>query len=99
MLALRLALVSQYARRGIRLPIILDEVLVHFDVRRGRAAAELLKDFASAGGHQIFMLTCHKHLVSLFTELGADVRMLPDVHAQGKAGDKKQNSKAQSQAA
>ena len=99
MLALRLALVSQYARRGIRLPIILDEVLVHFDIRRARAAAKLLKDFAASGDHQIIMLTCHQHLVSIFTELGADVRLLPDVYSHGKAGGNEKNSQAASQAA
>ena len=49
------------------------------------AAAEVLKDFAAAGGHQMFVFTCHKHLVSLFTEMGADVRLLPDTPQQGKA--------------
>ena len=94
MLSLRLALVSQFARRGIYLPIVLDEVLVHFDLQRARAAAELLKEFALAGGHQIFMFTCHKHLVSLFTELGADVRLLPDTHAHEKVKKAKGASKA-----
>ena len=94
MLALRLALVSQFARRGIRLPIVLDEVLVHFDAQRARAAAEVLKDFAAAGGHQIFLFTCHKHLVSLFTEIGAEVRLLPDTPQQGKAKSTTDHSRA-----
>ena len=94
MLALRLALVSQFARRGIRLPIVLDEVLVHFDAQRARAAAEVLKDFAAAGGHQMFVFTCHKHLVSLFTEMGADVRLLPDTPQQGKAKSTTDHSRA-----
>lgn len=94
MLALRLALVSQYARRGIRLPVVLDEVLVHLDMQRARATAEVLKDFAAAGGHQIFLFTCHKHLVSLFTEMGADVRLLPDAPQHGKAKSEKGQSQA-----
>jgi uncharacterized protein YhaN len=94
MLALRLALVSQFARRGIRLPIVLDEVLVHFDAQRARAAAEVLKDFAAAGGHQIFLFTCHKHLVSLFTEIGAEVRLLPDTPQQGKGKSTTDHSRA-----
>tara|TARA_E500000331_G_C16743253_1_gene491936 strand:- start:229 stop:516 length:288 start_codon:yes stop_codon:yes gene_type:complete len=94
MLALRLALVSQYARRGIRLPIVLDEVLVHLDMQRARATAEVLKDFAASGGHQIFLFTCHKHLVSLFTEMGADVRLLPDAPQHGKAKSEKGQSQA-----
>ena len=94
MLALRLSLISQFARRGIHLPIVLDEVLVHFDLQRARAAAELLKEFALAGGHQIFMFTCHKHLVNLFTELGADVRLLPDAYPHEKVRKAKGTSKA-----
>ena len=36
-LSLRLALVANYARRGIHMPVILDDVLVNFDVDRTRA--------------------------------------------------------------
>ena len=81
MLALRMALVSQFARRGIRLPLVLDDVLVHFDAQRARVAVELLRDYAAAGPHQIFFFTCHKHLVNLFTEMGAEVRLLPETRA------------------
>ncbi len=81
MLALRLALVSQFARRGIRMPLVLDDILVHFDAERARLAVTLLQEFASAGGHQIFFFTCHKHLVTLLTEMGAEVRLLPETRA------------------
>ena len=45
-LSLRLALVADFARRGIVLPLVLDDVLVNFDHRRARAAAGVLCRFA-----------------------------------------------------
>ena len=75
-LALRLALVSSYARRGAVLPMILDDVLVNFDTQRARAAAEVLCDFAAAD-HQLLVFTCHEHILQLFKLLDADVTELP----------------------
>jgi uncharacterized protein YhaN len=75
-LALRLALVDAYARRGAILPMVLDDVLVNFDANRARAAAEVLRDFAE-GGYQVLMFTCHDHIRDLFHQLDVDVRVLP----------------------
>ncbi len=75
-LALRLALVSGYARRGCHLPLVLDDVLVNFDEGRTRAAAEVLMDVGHAG-HQVLIFTCHEHVMQMFGDLGADVRRLP----------------------
>ncbi|MGD9645501.1 MAG: AAA family ATPase [Pirellulales bacterium] len=74
-LALRLALVAEYARRGISLPVVLDDVLVNFDTQRAKAAAALLRDFA-ASGHQVLVFTCHEHLAELFQSQGTPVRDL-----------------------
>lgn len=74
-LALRLALVSGYARRGVHVPLILDDVLVNFDVQRTKAAAEVLVEFAHTG-HQVMIFTCHQHVMDIFGELGVDVRSL-----------------------
>lgn len=43
------------------LPVILDDSLVNFDRRHLERSVELLKELA--GTHQIFVLTCHPHLV------------------------------------
>ena len=75
-LSLRLALVSAYARRGVRLPIVMDDVLVNFDVPRVKAAVEVLRDFVRAG-HQILVFTCHEHIASLFRRARVEVRSLP----------------------
>ena len=63
-----LGLVSTFAKRGVRLPVILDDVLVNFDAPRARAAAAVLNDFAQHG-HQIFVFTCHEHIARMFAEL------------------------------
>ncbi|MDZ4819336.1 MAG: AAA family ATPase [Planctomycetota bacterium] len=76
-LSLRLALVSMLSRRGKRLPMVLDDVLVNFDTHRARAAAQVFCDFAAAG-HQLVIFTCHEHIAHAFRKLRADVRRLPD---------------------
>jgi hypothetical protein len=75
-LALRLALVKLYAERGIRLPLVLDDVLVNFDDLRAQAAAEVLQEFTKQG-HQVLVFTCHEHIARIFKRLDADVRELP----------------------
>ena len=64
-LSLRLALAACYARRGAPLPLVLDDVLVNFDIERAKAAAAVLRDFAAAG-HQVLIFTCHEHILRLF---------------------------------
>ncbi len=75
-LSLRLALIALYARRGVHLPVVLDDVLVNFDEERAKAAAALLRDFAK-GGHQLLVFTCHEYVWKMFKTLKADVRRLP----------------------
>ncbi len=75
-LSLRLALCAAYSRRGAILPLVLDDVMVNFDLRRARAAAAVLRDFA-ASGHQMLMFTCHQHIIRIFEAAGVEVRLLP----------------------
>ncbi|MEX0712066.1 MAG: AAA family ATPase [Pirellulales bacterium] len=75
-LCLRLALAASYARRGVELPLVLDDVLVNFDGRRAKAAAALLRAFA-AEGRQVFVFTCHEHVLKLFKSLKVPARRLP----------------------
>lgn len=75
-LCLRLSLVSGYAQRGIRLPLLLDDVLVNFDRRRAEAAVGVLNTFAQKG-HQVLVFTCHDHLAEAFAGHGVPVRQLP----------------------
>jgi hypothetical protein len=68
--------VAMFARRGVNLPMVLDDVLVNFDIERTRRAAEVISEFAAAG-HQVFLFTCHEHMWGIFKELQADCRRLP----------------------
>ncbi len=81
-IALRLSLAAAYARRGVMLPLILDDVLVNFDRTRAMHAAKTLKTFAELG-HQVLMFTCHEHISKIFQEIDVQVRLLP---AQGTPG-------------
>ena len=71
-IALRLSLAAAYARRGVMLPLVLDDVLVNFDGDRALHAARTLKTFAELG-HQVMMFTCHDHIVEIFHSIEVEV--------------------------
>ena len=75
-LSLRLALVARYAERGVRLPLVLDDVLVNFDADRAKSAVHVLRDFAKSG-HQVLLFTCHDHIVKAFKAAKVETRALP----------------------
>lgn len=78
-LALRLAAVEQYLQTAEPLPFVADDLLVHFDDDRARAALEVLAEFSRRT--QVLFFTHHYHLVQLAREVvPADV-----LHVQGLA--------------
>ena len=79
--SLRLALVAAYARRGIHLPMILDDVFVNFDAGRTKTACAVLREFAKQG-HQLLVFTCHEHVWRMFQELKVDTRRIPNRHGE-----------------
>jgi uncharacterized protein YhaN len=81
-IALRLSLAAAYSRRGVVLPLVLDDVLVNFDSIRAESAAKVLRDFAGLG-HQVIMFTCHEHIMKIFNHIGVEVRVLPNQGAPG----------------
>ncbi len=84
-IALRLSLAAAYSRRGVMLPLVLDDVLVNFDAERAYHAAKVLRDFSQLG-HQTVFFTCHEHIMRMFHEIDVQVRVLP---AQGQSGEAK----------
>ncbi|QDV24335.1 AAA family ATPase [Aureliella helgolandensis] len=82
-ISLRLSLAAAYARRGVTIPLVLDDVLVNFDSIRAESAAKVLRDFAELG-HQVVMFTCHEHIMRIFDRIGVQVRVLP---TQGQPGE------------
>jgi len=83
-ISLRLSLAAAYARRGVTLPLVLDDVLVNFDTVRAESAAKVLRDFATLG-HQVVMFTCHEHIMRIFHKIGVQVRVLPPQGTPGEA--------------
>ncbi|MGB7344004.1 MAG: AAA family ATPase [Pirellulaceae bacterium] len=83
-IALRLSLAAAYARRGVMLPLVLDDVLVNFDGDRAIHAARTLKTFAELG-HQVMMFTCHEHIVQIFHDIEVEVRLMPPQGEPGRA--------------
>lgn len=81
-LSLRLALVAAYGRRGVNMPMILDDVLVNLDYVRAEAAVDVLCDFAREG-RQLLFFTCHQHIKELFVAACVDTRVLPSHRAPG----------------
>jgi uncharacterized protein YhaN len=72
-LALRVASLELYFERQPPVPIILDDLLVHFDERRARGALEVLADLARKT--QVLLFTHHLHVVELARECVAPDRL------------------------
>lgn len=80
-LCLRLGLADAFAEQGIRLPLLMDDVLVNFDPERARATAEVLAEVATR--HQILVFTCHPSTARLLEEVAG--AFLLDFGAAGEA--------------
>ena len=70
-LAIRLAMVRAFARQGLELPMVLDDVTVNFDQQRAEAAVETLMDFAK-DGQQLLVFTSHLHFAQMFQRRGVE---------------------------
>ncbi len=66
-LCLRLALAETFADQSVSLPFVMDDVLVNFDPQRARAIATAIA--SAAERHQVFLLTCHPHIVKLMRDV------------------------------
>lgn len=70
--SLRLAISSLLAE-GETIPIFLDDVFAQYDDGRARRGLQFLQSFAAEKGCQIFLFSCHRHLLRLAEEEGAGV--------------------------
>jgi uncharacterized protein YhaN len=78
-LALRVATLERYAERGNPMPIVLDDILVHFDDDRARAALELIGELSDR--MQVLFFTHHARLVELAREtIGAPKLAVHELH-------------------
>lgn len=62
-LALRFGFLADSARKGMCLPVLMDEILVNFDPSRSRAAARAIGRLAES--QQILYFTCHPGVAEL----------------------------------
>lgn len=73
-LALRFGLIQSMGEETERLPVIIDEVLVNFDLERARRAAAPFVDLSRT--NQVLVLTCHQWIVDLFKEAAPDAALV-----------------------
>jgi len=66
-LAMRFALLRDYAAHTDPLPVIFDDVFVNFDPQRTRTTFEAVSGLAET--HQVLLFTCHPHVVALAQEV------------------------------
>ncbi|MBX5437066.1 MAG: hypothetical protein IRZ33_07600, partial [Alicyclobacillaceae bacterium] len=79
-LALRLALIHLYRRRGVDLPVVMDDPMVNFDGPRLAAALQVIAQEAEGG--QVLYLTCRPELADLASQIdGVHVMYWPDAEA------------------
>ncbi|SFI37982.1 AAA family ATPase [Planctomicrobium piriforme] len=84
-LSVRLAMIRDFSRQGIELPMVLDDVTVNFDQTRTEAAARTLMEVADQG-QQILLLTCHLHFAQIFQQRGHEPIWLPALRAEAAVG-------------
>lgn len=71
LLAFRLAVVEDFGEARVRLPVILDDVLVDLDADRAERLVGLLAGLSAR--HQIIAMTCHRHIRQLFEGVEAHI--------------------------
>ena len=75
-LAIRFSLVREFAKRGVELPLVMDDLFVNFDQERTDAAADCLLEVAREG-QQVLFFTCHEHIAQLFQAKHIEPLWLP----------------------
>ena len=66
-LAMRFALLRDYAGHSDPLPVVFDDVLVNFDPQRTRTTFDAIGELTES--HQVLLFTCHPHVVALAEEV------------------------------
>jgi uncharacterized protein YhaN len=67
--ALRLAMIEDFGRERLALPVLVDDVLVNFDPGRAARMVDALAELATR--HQVLAFTCHPQVRELFKARGA----------------------------
>ena len=67
-LALRFGLIEEFAGHAEPLPVVMDDILVNFDVERAARAASAIRQLADR--HQVLYFTCHPWTAELLDPEG-----------------------------
>ncbi len=74
-LAMRLALIREYANHVDPLPVVFDDIFVNFDPGRSRTTFKAIRDLCTT--HQVLLFTCHPHLVKQVEEVVPEATVFP----------------------
>ncbi len=74
-LAMRLALVREYANHFDSLPVVFDDIFVNFDPNRSRNTFKALRELCNT--HQVLLFTCHPHLIKQVEEIVSEAKIFP----------------------
>jgi len=78
-LALRLATLEQYLRKGEPMPFVVDDILIGFDDNRTKVCLEVLAELAATT--QVLVFTHHRRVVELAEKLEAQAgKFIHDLH-------------------
>jgi uncharacterized protein YhaN len=76
-LAFRLAMADERnSLTGLKIPLICDDPLVHFDAKRAKRALKVLKEEVAKEKRQVILFTCHKRTYDHALKLGATTKEL-----------------------
>lgn len=73
-LSLRLAMLDRFDPQGQKLPIILDEALVNWDMVRFGKLMKIIDNIAKE--RQVFMFTCHDYVVDIVAENNSNYKLI-----------------------
>jgi len=73
-LSLRFGFIREFSKRSNPLPIIMDEILVNFDLSRAKATVKGICELSRE--HQVLFFTCHPEIAALFREADFKIPVL-----------------------
>ena len=73
-LSLRIAMLLHAERVGASIPVLADDILVHFDANRRSLAARALAELAEK--RQVIVFTCHRETVDALREASSELTFL-----------------------
>jgi uncharacterized protein YhaN len=73
-LAIRFGYIRSRGEVSESLPVVMDDILVNFDHRRIRRAAEAILELADR--HQVLFFTCHPGTAVLLSEMGGNLPVI-----------------------